>query len=188
MEEKRMKKSKFFLLGLVVIFACLEVKTLEEIETEKKAAIEKNLYTGRVITAIYLKDSTIMVKNDPAGGAVAGGVTAALLGFGPVGIIVGAALGAEAEAGTSKPFHSEKLFLVTVSQGDTSFFEILLFPLHINLLNKYSYPTRPSLLQIYLSARPGTKIRIPSSNRLSTYAKVYSNFIFFRDEKIPGLD
>jgi len=166
-------------------------------ETSKKAYIEavrQNIFQGELLGLIYQSPETTIVKNDREGGAIVGGVFAAGAGFVPIGIGVGALLGAGTDEESSQ-ITCRRLWLLAKSGLDTSCFEIVhgspqedevfFQTTDRALFAKAVLPNRSWFVD---SLKVGEIIRIPASAPLSKDSRIYSVFLYRENEKIPYID
>ncbi len=183
-----MKCIHLVLILSLIFSSCLEPKkTREEVRKEKLESVREHTFEGRIISSVYGTDSTFYMKDNSTAGAAAGATGAALVGFGPLGMIVGAAIGADAGKTKKGVVVEEKLVLIVEStSSDTFYFEI--FPPRYPTPRRFSQPSIPSRLQIFLASKPGKRIRIPSSSKLSKFAHIESWYVYFDDQKIPEID
>jgi len=188
-----------FIVFIAAMIICLvkEIKNLKNEEIQKKEnyiqLVKENSFYGDILEIIYLnKDKD--KKSDPASNAVAGAGTAYLLGFGPIGMIAGAAIGVEEGKENNKP--EEELYLICLESAtqDTFCFKILNYYPFPNIYQEifYNIGLRDSFdslegLKEKILKSPENKIAIVSSEQLSPYSKIIAGFIYL-NEKIPHLE
>jgi hypothetical protein len=99
-----------FLLTLCLFMACTE---------QQRNTQAPNLGKQVTIVSVNFKEKTLIpdtakTNGNPTNGALAGGTAAYLVGFGPIGIIAGAALGAESEKKSSRDWISRARLYIEV--------------------------------------------------------------------------
>lgn len=126
-----------FLIGVFVLSVnngCGERdKEIDYNYKEYDELVRENSFQGKIIAAFYMApDSVVLAKGgEAAAGAVLGGGTSALLGFGPLGIVIGAGIGASAAGVSRIRVREERLFVMAVREdsmnaaADTFYFERL---------------------------------------------------------------
>ncbi len=191
-------------IALIIIIAIItaitvqlnkDLKEVEKIRAEEIKhyieSVKNNTFYGEILETVYL--SVESEKNDPASNAVAGAGTAYLLGFGPIGMIAGAAIGVE--EGKEKNHPEEELYLICLesSTQDTFCFKILDYYPFLNIYQEIFYNRNfDSLKKIseeVLSLPDSIRqIKIPSSQQLPTRCEIIAGFLYLGKEKIPYLE
>lgn len=151
--------------------------------------VKANTIEGVLITAIYPIDTaTVLIKGDPTGGAIVGGGLAAAVGFGPLGIIFGAAIGADASKDQVRLLHDEALYLMIDRGLDTALIRVKDSWIIQEQGIRVSRQDSPTEFQMYGILQPGVRLRIVSEAPLSRLASVYTTQIYLPGERIPFVD
>jgi hypothetical protein len=153
--------------------------------------VEVHVLEATVIRVIHqVADTTYLVKEgDQVGGAIMGGGTAALMGFGPVGIIIGAALGADAESYQKQDIIIKpgELLITAEAKQDTYVFKMKRGS-SLEKKGRFARSDTPSIAQLYTALEIGTNIRIPFHSPPGKLERVPLGCVYFPGEKIPYVD
>lgn len=185
----KIKKMVPVILVFALLFMmCGIIPTEEERQTRKLRQdnlVKENMFHG-VLTQIQcrLSSGNIMAKGNGEDA-----LTGAALGwffFGKTGAVVGAVAGAETEQKEKIPADIESLiFKVVGSDGLDYTFEIV--DLERYKSNSPYARTGKISKDVLANMEIGSKIKIPSLEKLSRLATISSKFIYYEEEKISGL-
>jgi len=192
-----MKNCLYLLIGILLI-SCVDDQIDQkkddrayQAEMKKRQFISDvatNTWKGSVIELIYISQHDTVISGSGVGEAIGGGAIGYVL-LGPIGLLLGAAAGADGAKSESQEVREEMLLVTALNSTtlDTHYFEIVEAEetYQVRQSDKFRRSDPVSLRNLAGAiTKPGTRFKIASSKPLSLMCEVSSDFVYLNKEEI----